>query len=127
MPAIEELVSKEALESEAGEKQSRLAALFDEQQISALLVRQSQNIAWATSGKVDARVLIPSDTWATSLLLTKDGKKYYLAPKNEAPRLAAEEFAGLGYEPVLFPWYDENWIGAVQKIAGSVEVGTDVY
>ena len=81
MPAIEELVSKGALEAEAREKQSRLAAFFEEQEISALLVRQSQNIAWATSGKVDARVLIPSDTWATSLLLTKDGRKYLSRPE----------------------------------------------
>ncbi len=127
MPAVEEeLVSKEALTAEAGEKQSRLAKFFEENQLSALLVRQSKNIAWATSGAVDARVLIPTDTWATSLLLTRDGRKYYLAPKNEAPRLAAEEFAGLGYEPVLFPWYDDNWVSAVQKIAGSVEVGSDI-
>ena len=71
-------------------------------------------------------MLIPTDTWATSLVLTRDGRKSSLAPKNEAPRLAAEEFAGLGYEPVLFPWYDDNWVSAVQKIAGSVEVGSDI-
>lgn len=126
MQSAEELVSKEALEAEAGQKQSRLMKSFEENQLSALLVRQNKNIAWATSGKVDARVLIPTDTWATSLLFTKDGRKYYLAPKNEAPRLAAEEFAGLGYEPVPFPWYDDDWVSAVQKIAGSVEVGSDI-
>src|SRR6185437_5517881 len=40
------------------------------------------------------------------LLLTRDGRRYYLAPNNEGPRLADEEFAGLGYEPVLYPWHE---------------------
>ena len=121
-----EINTKADLLAEAAEKQSRLAALFEEQQLSAVLLRYSQNIAWASCGKVDARVLIPSDTWATSLLLTKDGRRFYLAPKNEGPRLAAEEFAGLDYEPVLSPWYDDDCVAVAQKIAGSAEVGSDI-
>jgi Xaa-Pro dipeptidase len=122
----DEIVSETASRAELAEKQARLAKLFEQEKLSAVLVRHSQNIAWATGGRVDARVLIPSDTWATSLLLTRDGRKYYLAPKNEGPRLAAEEFAGLGYEPVLSPWYDDDCVATAQKIAGSVEVGSDI-
>jgi len=122
----EEIVSGALTRAEAEEKQARLAKFFDKHQLKAILLRQSQNIAWATYGKVDARVLIPSETWATSVLLTKDGRKFYLAPKNEGPRLAAEEFAGLGYEAVLSPWYDDDCVAAAQKIVGSVEVGTDI-
>jgi len=121
----EQIVSEALAQAELEEKQARLAKFFDEQQLKAVLLRQSHNIAWATGGKVDARVLIPSDTWATSVLLTKDGRKFYLAPKNEGPRLAAEEFAGLGYEPVLSPWYDDC-VAAAQRIVGSVEVGADI-
>jgi antitoxin VapB len=128
MPSTQEekLIPEVASQAELAEKQRRLAKLFEDEDISAVLLRQSQNIAWATGGRVDARVLIPSDTWATSLLLTRDGRKYYLAPKNEGPRLADEEFAGLGYEPALCPWYDDNCVAAAQKIAGSVEVGSDI-
>jgi antitoxin VapB len=122
----EEIVSAALGQAEAEEKLARLAKFFDESQIQAVLLRQSQNIAWATGGKVDARVLIPSETWAASVLLTKDGRKYYLAPKNEGPRLAAEEFAGLGYEAVLSPWYDDDCVAAAQRIVGSVEVGADI-
>jgi Xaa-Pro dipeptidase len=128
MPAQENevVVSEEALQAEVAEKQARLARFFEEEELAAVLLRRSQNMAWVTCGKVDARVLIMSDTWATSILLTKDGRKFYLAPKNEGPRLAAEEFAGLGYEPVLSPWYDDDSVAAAQKIVGSVEVGTDI-
>ncbi len=122
----EGIVSVEALRAEAEEKQTRLDRLFAENDIAAVLLRRSENIAWATCGQVEARVLIPSETWVTSVLHTRDGRKYYFAPKNEAPRLAAEEFEGLGYEPVLYPWYDNNCMAAAQRIAGGVELGCDI-
>jgi len=120
------IVSPEALQAEAEEKRTRVERLLDERELSALLLRRGENIAWATCGQVDARVLIPSETWVTSVLLTRDGRRYYFAPRNEGPRLAAEEFAGLGYEPVLYPWYENDCVGAAQKIAGGVEIGSDI-
>ena len=120
------IVCAEALRAEAEEKRARLDRLFDENDISAVLLRRSENIAWATCGQVDARVLIPSETWVTSILLTRDGRKYYFAPKNEAPRLAAEEFDGLGYEPVLYPWYENDRVTTAQRVAGGAEIGCDV-
>lgn len=120
------IVSAEALRAEAEEKQARLGRLLDDNDISAVLLRRSENIAWATCGQVEARVLIPSETWVTSVLHTRDGRKFYFAPKNEAPRLGAEEFDGLGYEPVLYPWYENDCVSAAQKIAGGVEIGCDI-
>src|SRR5277367_6174488 len=126
-PHEKDIVSEEALKAESAEKQARLEKLFEDEQLSAVLLQRSQNIAWITRGQVDARVLIPSETWATSVLLTRDGRKFYLAPKNEGPRLAAEEFAGLDYEPVLYPWYENDCVGAAQKIAnGGAEIGSDI-
>jgi Xaa-Pro dipeptidase len=126
MTQVDEIVSPALARAEATEKQARLAKFFEERELAAVLLRQCQNIAWATGGRVDARVLIPSDTWATSVLLTREGRKYYLAAKNEGPRLAAEEFAGLGYEAVLSPWYGDDCVTTAQKIAGSVEIGSDI-
>src|SRR5271170_6238737 len=120
------IVSAEALRAETEEKRMRLDRLFDENDISAVLLRRSENIAWATCGQVEGRVLIPSETWVTSVMLTRDGRKYYFAPKNEAPRLGAEEFEGLGYEPVLYPWYENNCVAAARKIIGGVEIGCDI-
>ncbi len=122
----EELVSKEALQAETAEKKTRLQKLFDDEGLSAVWLRRSENIAWATGGRVDARVLIPSESWTASLLLTRDGRKFYFAPKNEGPRLAEEEFAGLDFEPILSPWYDSDCVVAAQKIVGGVEIGTDI-
>jgi Xaa-Pro dipeptidase len=126
MSSLGGIVSAEALQAEADEKRTRVERLLDENQLSAILLRRGENIAWATCGRVEARVLIPSETWVTSVLLTRDGRKYYFAPKNEGPRLAAEEFAGLDYEPVLYPWYENDCVGAAQKIAGGAEIGSDI-
>lgn len=87
-------------------KLERVAELLDRNQAGALVLSRHGNIAWVTGGQVEARVAQGSETAVCQLLLTRDGRKYYLAPNNEAPRLADEEFAGLGYEPVIYKWHE---------------------
>ena len=64
---------------------SRLDRLFDENDISAVLLRRSENIAWATCGQVEARVLIPSETWVTSVLLYSGWAQVLFRPKERSP------------------------------------------
>lgn len=109
---------------EIDEKQSRLVALMDQNDWSAILLRRHENLAWATAGRVEARVGLSSETAVCSLLVTHTGKRYYLAPENEGPRLAAEEFAGLDVEPILYPWIDDQTEDLAHKLAG-VEIASD--
>lgn len=113
----------DAIHRELDEKQSRLSALMDQNGWSAVLLSRHENIAWATAGRVEARVG-PSETAVCSLLLTRGGKRFYIAPENEAPRLAAEEFPGLGYEPLLYPWTGGDVPDLAHEIAGP-EIGAD--
>jgi antitoxin VapB len=113
----------EAARPELDEKQSRLAAFMDENGWSAVLLSRHENIAWATAGRVEARVG-PVETAVCSLLITRAGKRFYIAPENEAPRLADEEFPGLGFEPVLYPWTSGDLDDIAHKIAGP-EIGAD--
>ncbi|HUY82794.1 MAG TPA: M24 family metallopeptidase [Acidobacteriaceae bacterium] len=87
-------------------KLKQVQDLLDRNQASALALSRHGNIAWITAGQVEARVPQGSETAVCQLLLTRDGRKYYLAPNNEAARLADEEFAGLGYEPVIYKWHE---------------------
>lgn len=112
--------------AESNEKWGRLAALFAQENLNAILLRRNENIAWATAGQVDARVLIPAETAVASLLLTRDGRKYYLTTNNEAPRLAQEEFPGLGFEPIVIRWYEETLPASISRIAGEGTTGTDI-
>jgi len=120
-------VSSSGLRSaELEEKWSRLAAFLDREKLSAILLRRHDNIAWASAGQIEARVAVLAETGVASLLLTRDGRKFYLAPNNEAARLADEEFPSLPYEPVISPWYeDHSSIASVRRIVGEGAIGTD--
>lgn len=126
MRTDEAIVTTEMLDSELAEKRARLERLFSEQNLSAILLRRTENIAWATGGQAEVRVLIPGEPGVASLLLTRDGRKFYLTTKNEGPRLAAEEFANLNFEPVLFPWYEDRTLAETRRLAGTGGIGSDV-
>ncbi len=111
--------------AELNEKYARLGLLLDRHRLSAVLLSRHENIAWITAGQVEARVALGVETAVTSLLITRSGLRYYLAPNNEAPRLADEEFGGLGYEPVIYPWYGSP-APLLRELAGDAALGSDV-
>lgn len=113
-----------SLQQELDEKHSRLTVLMDEQDWTAVLLNRHENIAWATAGRVEARVGLGVETAVCSLLITRDGRRYYIAPNNEAPRLADEEFAGLGFEPAIYPWTEDAAADLAHQHGGS-EIGAD--
>ncbi|HEY1809281.1 MAG TPA: M24 family metallopeptidase [Acidobacteriaceae bacterium] len=116
--------ASESLQQELEEKHSRLAALMDDNGWTAVLFSRHENIAWATGGRVEARVALGSETAVCSLLLTRDGRRCYIAPNNEAPRLADEEFAGLDFEPAIYPWTEDGAADLAHKHGGP-EIGAD--
>jgi Xaa-Pro dipeptidase len=121
----EQLVGADVFRAELQLKHEQLTQLLAERDLSALLLRRHENLAWATAGQVEARVLIPGETAVAALLFTREGKRYYIAPNNEAPRLADEEFAGLGFEPVLYPWHGAAIDQVVNQLTGKATVGSD--
>jgi Xaa-Pro dipeptidase len=112
-----------SLRSELDAKHARLIALMDQHGWEAILLSRHENIAWATAGRVEARVG-PTETAVCSLLITRSGRRCYIAPNNEAARLAAEEFDGLDYEPQIYPWATGDACALAHKIAGP-EIGSD--
>jgi Xaa-Pro dipeptidase len=106
-------------------KFERLAALMDENDWSAILLSRHDNIAWATAGRVEARVALGTETAVCSLLLTRSGKRYYIAPFNEAARLADEEFPGLDFEPAIYPWTDGDAASELAHKLGGPEIASD--
>jgi antitoxin VapB len=110
--------------TEIGEKLKRVEDLLDRNGAGALLLSRHGNIAWITAGQVEARVAAGVETAVCSLLLTRDGRRYYLAPNNEAARLADEEFAGLGYEAVIYPWHQGPG-NRVRELTGGAALCSD--
>ena len=122
--AIASPATSESLQAELEEKQSRIAALMEENDWTAVLLSRHENIAWATAGCVEARVALGAETAVCSLLFTREGRRYYIAPNNEAARLADEEFAGLEFEPAIYPWTEDGAADLAHKYGGP-EIGAD--
>lgn len=114
----------EAHIAEIQQKLKRVEDFLDRSAAGALLLSRHGNIAWITAGQVEARVMLGSETAVCSLLLMRDGRRYYLVPNNEVARLADEEFAGLGYEAVIYPWH-ESPASRLRELVGSVAFCAD--
>jgi len=102
------LVTEEAWNAELDAKHNQIVEWLRSEKLDGILLKRNENIAWLTGGAVEVRVLTPNETGVASLLVTAEGKRYYLTTNNEAPRLHDEEFGALDFEPVLFPWYANN-------------------
>jgi len=111
---------------EIDRKRANIAAFLASKNIDAVLISRHENIAWATAGVVDVRVGVLKESGAASLLVTKDGGAFYLTTNNEAARLGEEEFPGLGYEPVINPWFANDVPASIANIVGFGKVGTDM-
>lgn len=111
---------------ELAEKQRRLQGLLSEQNLDAILISRHENIAWATAGLVDLRVGLLRETGVGSLLITKEGKSYYLTTDNEAARLAEEEFPQLDYELLVQPWYANDIQASIKKTIGAGKIAGDI-
>ena len=99
------LISEEAWNAELEAKHNQVVEWLRSEELDGLLLKRNENIAWLTGGAVEVRVLTPNETGVAALLITAEGKRYYLTTANEAPRLHDEEFGALDFEPVIFPWY----------------------
>ncbi|HEY1649366.1 MAG TPA: M24 family metallopeptidase [Terracidiphilus sp.] len=112
--------------AELSAKRHKIAAFLAEKGIDAILISRHDNIAWATAGLVDVRVGVLREIGAASLLVTREGGAFYLTTNNEAQRLAAEEFAGLGFEPIVNPWYANDLRASATRIVRSGNVAGDM-
>ena len=112
-------------QQEIATKVDRIIELLKAQKQDGLLIRRNENLAWITAGRLDRRVGLPSNTNVCTILITSSGERFYLAPNNEAARLADEDFPGLGFEAVVWPWYEDGLAPALKKILKAGTFATD--
>ena len=118
------LVTEAAWNAELDAKHEKLVEWLRGQHLAGVLIRRNENVAWLTGGAVEVRVLTPCETGVASLLVTAEGKRYYFTTENEGPRLQDEEFGGLDFEPLLFPWYADDTLATAARLAGG-PLGSD--
>lgn len=112
------LVPEAAWNAELEAKHEKVVAWLRAEKLAGLLLKRNENIAWITGGAVEAVVCAAAETSVVAVLVTVEGKRYYLSTENEAQRLHDEEFAALDFEPVLFPWFGDDTNATAAKLAG---------
>jgi Xaa-Pro dipeptidase len=111
--------------AELEEKRRVLQGFLAANGLDAYLISRHENVAWTTAGMVDMHVGLLREVGVGSLLIQRDGPSHYITTENEAPRLAAEEFAHLEYQPIVQPWYANDVQGVLRKIVPSGRIAAD--
>jgi len=115
--------------AEHEEKLQRVARLSADGGFGGILLAAHHNIAWLTSGRHN-RVDASREIGTARLLVTSDARRFVLANAIEMPRMLDEVLAGLEYEPIEYPWTeDQDPAHAVKTaksaIGGDARLGAD--
>jgi Xaa-Pro aminopeptidase len=97
----------ERTQAEHHEKVERLTRVAQAAGVQGILLATHHNIAWLTSGRHN-RVDASRETGTSRLLVTADGRRFVLANAIEMPRMLDEVLAGFDYEPLEYPWTDDQ-------------------
>jgi Xaa-Pro dipeptidase len=114
--------------AEHDEKHQRLARVAADAGVGGILLAAHHNIAWLTSGRHN-RVDASREAGSARLFVTPDGRRFVLANAIEMPRMLDEVLAGLDYEPVEYPWTDDqdpaHAVRVAAGLAGGAKIGAD--
>ena len=118
-----------AVQHELEEKSARLLRVAKTAGVAGVLLGTHHNIAWITGGRSN-RVDASREAGTARLLFTADGRRRVLANAIEMPRLVEEVLAGLDFEPIEYPWTDDQDPGfavatARKTIGDSSPLGAD--
>ena len=115
--------------AEHHEKLARVVRVAEAAGVRGVLLAAHHNIAWLTGGRAN-RIDASREAGTARLLVTADGRRFVLANAIEMPRLLAEALEGLDFEPVEYPWADDQdpafAVGVAQDLApGDGGLGAD--
>lgn len=114
------VVPEAAWNAELEAKHEKVVEWLKAEKLGGILLKRNENIAWITGGAVEEVVCAAVETAVVSVLVTAEGKRFYLTTENEAPRAHDEEFGALDFEPVLFPWFGDDTNATAAKLAGGL-------
>ncbi|MGA3346896.1 MAG: M24 family metallopeptidase [Terracidiphilus sp.] len=123
----QETRASKPIQDEIRIKKQQLVELMAQRSLGGVLLSRHENVAWATAGQVDMRVAVPSATGSAAVFVRKDGSGFYLTTNNEASRMHDEEFGGLGFEPVVLPWQEGDFVKAARRLAAAGALGADTH
>jgi len=104
-------------------KRDKLLKLINTKNISGVVLSKKWNFRWFTGGH-DNNVVRTEDSSSVYLYISKSGN-YLVATKSDAERVFREELSGLGFQLIVYNWYDENIEDVIKNISGDDLAGCD--
>ena len=113
-----------SIETELNIKLERIRKLLDQSDLDALLVRQTNNFAWATCGA--SSYINRADSIGVASLLITPVNHYVITNNIEAVRLAQEEgLASQNWEFQVTPWYKQKDV--ISELTSDMKLGADTF
>lgn len=123
------VITAEQRNEEIAIKMYRVTSWLQEAGYGGVLINQYRNFQWITAG-ADMQVVTAADRGPVTLLITASGGRYYLCSNSEAARMENEELGEVGFEGVVWKWYEGSGDGsplerAVSEIAQGRPIASD--
>jgi Xaa-Pro dipeptidase len=105
-------------------KLNRLVELLTSSKYSAVVIGRCDNFAWLSCGG-DCHVLKNSE-FGPCLLVIQKSRRFLVANTMDCRRILEEELAGMGFEPISIPWYEESVQDRVSSMLRGMKAISDV-
>ena len=109
---------------EIGLKQEKVDKLLEENDLDGMIFSTNANFKWLSCGGVND--VIKNDNTSLVYLFFTKGKRYLIASRSDSSRVMEEELDGLGYDSLLYNWYDEDVLDGIKKTDFKGRLGADI-
>ncbi len=113
----------ETLSRELQIKFNRIIKLLDEKGFDGIVFTTNSNFKWLSCGRTND--VIKNDNASLVYFFITPDKNYFIASRSDSLRVANEELMGLGYESVLYNWYNESVFDAIKRIGKYKKIASD--
>jgi Xaa-Pro aminopeptidase len=104
-------------------KQEKVDRLLEENSLDGIIFSTNANFKWLSCGGAND-VIKNADSALVYLFFTK-GKRSLIASRSDAFRVMEEELDGLGYDSIIYNWYEEDVFDGIKKTGFSGKLGAD--
>ena len=103
-------------------KEIKLRRLMEDLELPGIILSSQTNFLWLTGGRRND-ILKSEDVSLVYLFISRD-ERYLISTNSDKDRMLDEELAGMGFQPVIYDWYDQDLFHAIKKI-GLKNIGGD--
>jgi Xaa-Pro dipeptidase len=104
-------------------KHDKIKKLLDEKNLDGIIFTTHSSFKWLSCGR--ANDVLKNDNASLVYFFITPDKKYFIASRSDSSRVMDEELGGLGYEAVLYNWYNESVFDAVKRLGNYIKIGSD--